>query len=146
MRNFILIASSIILISCSAQKKITTTASSQAKEKKEGRKIYGTVSEKYLKESLTEEEWKAAKKPDLSFKVDNEYYYIKISNSKITEQDMNGLIGKKIEVKGKLVGEGYGGEISIGMPPMKKGGSKSKDVQEKSIGYIVIYEIIEGGK
>lgn len=143
MKNFILIISSILFFSCTPQQEVS---SKQVKEKKEGRKIYGSVSEKYLKESLSEAEWKAAKKPDLSFNVDNEYFYIKIANTNITEADLNKLIGKKIEVQGKLVGEGYGGEVSVGMPPMKKPSSKGGATKEKPIGSIIIYEILDQGE
>lgn len=142
MRNIILIISSIVLFSCGAQKETAVVL----KEKKEGRKIYGTVAQKYLKESFSEAEWKAAQKPPLSFNVDNEYFYIRIANDELTETELNGLVGKKIEIQGKLVGEGFVGEVSDGAPPVKKKTPKADKTVEKPVGYVLVYEILEVDK
>lgn len=134
MKNFILILSSIILFACSAQKNI-----SQPKEKKEGRKIYGVVSKEYL--GNTGQTKNAVQKPKLSLKVDDEYYFIKIANPALNESVLKTMVGKSIEVRGKLVGKGFGGEISKEGPMLKGGVTGTAD--ENTIGHILIYEILE---
>ncbi len=134
MRNFILIISSIFLFACSTQKN-----NLQTKEKKEGRKIYGVVSQEYLGAATSQA--KSVQKPQLSLKVDNEYYYIKIANPSISEKTFSSMVGKSIEVKGELVGEGFGGEIIEGAPLIKGGGAEAATQIE--IGHILIFEILE---
>lgn len=146
MKNFILIVSSIFLLACTSQKEVSSIGagasnSSQIKEKKKGRKIYGVVAKMYLKEVIKGKGLKTVEKPRLSFQVDNEYYFIKISSSKVTEEKLKSLTGKKIGVRGKLIGEGFGGEALTGIISKKEGslgGAKGND-----IGEILIYEILE---
>jgi len=141
MKSFILIACSIFLFACAHQKNLVSSMDGSVKVKKDGRKIYGTVAQVYLSESGKGDQTKVVNKPKLSFKVDSEYYFIKISSSSIVEQDFSALIGKKVEVLGELVGEGFGEELPSNISEKKK--SISGKPQEKKIGHILVYEILE---
>jgi len=107
--------------------------------KKEGRKIYGKIICKYIGPMLTDE-WPETKRPELSFQIDNEYYLIKVFNENISLVELNRLIKKEIEVRGKLIGDGWVGFPSNTAPKRKEKGD-GKKIEE--MGYILIYEILE---
>ena len=140
MRNLIFLFVLTFFIGCTPQKEVSKNrVHKENKVKKEGRKIYGKIVSKYIGPMLTDE-WPETKRPDLSFQIGNEYYLIKYANEGVSPFELNRLAEKEIEVRGKLIGNGWVGEASNTVPKRKVKGD-GKKIEE--MGYILIYEILE---
>jgi len=130
MKNFILIASSILFFSCTPQKNVTsstTTSSSVSDQTSKGVEMYGRVIVKSKPSANGQSEV-----PSYYFD-DGVSYQINFAKSKVSKADVQKYLNKDIDI----VGEVKIGDVSSSNLTKSQVESSSKEES-----YIIIYSIL----
>jgi len=129
MKNFILIVSSILLIACTPQKKVTSAGSSStmSKPSNKGMKMHGDI--------VVKSEPSADGKSELPvLYFDNGVaHLISFGESKVSKAEIQQYVYKNIDIIG---------EIKTGKTPSQSQNLKKEEQTVEEGQYIVIYKIL----
>ncbi|MGB0888233.1 MAG: hypothetical protein ACPGSL_08935 [Vicingaceae bacterium] len=133
MKNVILILSSILLIACTSQKKVTnTTATANVTNQKKESKMYGKVVVKSKPSNNGNSEM-----PVFYFNMSGVDYRINFKKSKVSKTEIQKYLFKDIDVLGET-------KVNVATnTPLTNGASEEENQKVEEGLSIVIYKIIE---
>lgn len=133
MKNFILIASSILVfVSCTNNKEIASSSiKTEVKEKKKGRRYYGEITTFSVKPTGKVEEGTFPEDNlELYLKSDVDYYQILMGKGGVGRAQLESNLNKDVKVMAEIIEKN------------DKTVSGNVDANRDAVGYIIIYKII----